>query len=139
MTMNWLPRIVWGLTGGHTINLPYPPDGDPLGESNQADTTEFTSNSGKVQTQYNYTAQTFTLTFSFLDLATVTLLRAFYNQWAQRGKTFTYYPSRDTLSTGMTLFLVKKEFKLVRQLADGNGDFLYKLTWTFQRNKVGGL
>ena len=132
--MNWTPKIIYGSVPT-TITFPYPPDGDPLGEELDANTDDFTSNLGNNQVQYNFTATLYSMTFTYLDLATVTALRLFFNSWAKKGNTFSYYPSSDD-STFMTVFLTTKKFKPVRQLADGSGDFLYKLDWSFQSNDV---
>ena len=131
---SWQPKIVYG-AGPTTIVFPYPPDGDPLGEKLNANTNDFTSNLGNMQVQYNFTATTFTVTFSFLDVTTLNNLRIFFNAWGKFGKFFLYYPSQE-VGTSYNVFLAKKEFNPSRQLADGSGDFLYKLSWTLQYNAV---
>jgi len=132
---SWIPKIVYG-SGPTTYVFPDPPSGDPLGENITPDVDETISNTGSIQTQYNYTAQQFKITFTFLASSDIASLRTWYDTCAKLGNSFQFYPSNE-VGTYYTLYLLKpKTFKPVRMFADGSGDFIYQLDLVFTRNYI---
>ena len=130
---NFIPKISYG-SGPTIYTFPAPPTYDPLNEGFQANTNETTSNAGNPQTQYNYTQQTFSVSFVFLSSTDKTTIQTFFDSWAKKGKSFTYWPSSDVAGVSYTLRLKDKKLNWGRQVSDGAGDFLYTLTLTFFYN-----
>lgn len=127
---NWIPMISWG-PGPSTYTFPDPPSGDPLGQVFAADWDTLTANKGKMWIQYNFTEQTFTITYAFLTESDKAAIMAFFDGWAKLGNTFNYFPSSNL---GAFFSCTLDEPKIVWKplIPDGSGGMQYQMSWTLR-------
>jgi hypothetical protein len=129
---NYIPKISWNdYSPGNTYTFPSVPSGDPFGEVHSPDWDVVTANKGNRTVQYNFTEETFTVTYTFLAESDYAALMAFYKAWGNQGKTFRYYPHSD-LGTFYNVQLNDGSFAWKPLFTDGAGGQIRELTVVYR-------
>jgi hypothetical protein len=132
---NFIPKIEYieKFTGiAKVIEFDFPPDADPVQEQLRISSVVTRSNNGTVQTQFNNIKTEQTHNFIFVSQTLTDLVRDMIVNHAALGGSVNYFESKDEVDF-VTVKYTEKRFKVQRDLADGNGDFLYRFKLKFER------
>lgn len=131
MPLSYIPKIVYNAT---TLNFDYPPEHDD-GEQDAPNITQVPALDGTLQSVYNHTEVTRSVTFSLLTPTQFANLQTFYRSWAAKGKSFDYYESNNDPSfQTYTIDQNNNGFVPTRQAYSGSaGGFFYQVQITMRR------
>lgn len=130
---DFVPKIEYSSGPIITVEFDIPPERDPLRERIVTSQRTTTSNNGTVQTQFNYNEEIISPRFRGLSKTIADLLRTFYLDWGSRGREFSWFEDKDSVSF-RTVTLDRFEIDIERDIPRGLGnDFRYKIDLRMRR------
>lgn len=132
---NFIPKIEYTekFTGiAKVIEFDFPPDADPNQEELRISSVVSRSNNGTVQTQFNHIKEEQKHNFIFVSKTITDQVRDMIVNHASLGGVVNYFESKDEVDF-IEVRYTEKRIKFQRDLADGNGDFLYRFNLKFER------
>ena len=133
--MNFIPKIEYVelFTGtAKTINFDFPSDGDPQGEELRISSVVTRSNNGEVQTQFNHIRELQTHNFLFVSEAVKEQVKDMIVNHSALGGKVNFFIHNDEPEFEIVKY-TEKRIRFRRDLADGNGDFLYRFRLKYER------
>jgi len=132
---NFIPKIEYTekFTGiARVIEFYFPPDADPVQEELRISSVVTRSNNGTIQTQFNNIRESQTHNFIFASKALTDQVRDMIVNHCALGGSVNYFESKDEVDF-IEVKYTEKRIRFQRDLADGNGDFLYRFKLKFER------
>lgn len=132
---NFIPKIEYieiFTAIAKTITFETPPDGDPTGEEDIISSVVTRSNNGEIQTQFNNIRTKEGHEFIFVSKTIKEEVQDMIRNHSSRGGEVNYFIHSDEVEFE-TVKYTDKKLRYRRDLADGNGDFLYRFKLNFER------
>ena len=127
---NFIPVLSFGSDPELIVTFDTPPEGDPQNETLATEKEQVRSVGGQLFTSDFYDYKTFTLRFILQSNSVALKLKRVFEDYALKGKSFTYFPHSDDTSIRFGVELESESVNFKRDHPDGMGGFLWSFEFT---------